>query len=390
MITISVMLATVMQVVDTTIVNVALPHMQGSMSATQDQISWVLTSYIVAAAIFTPLTGVLADRFGRKRLFAAAVIGFTLASMLCGAANVADAARAVPRAARRARREPRAAVASRAARHLSAREARLRDGALGHGRHGRPDLGPDARRLLDRVLQLALGVLHQPARRHAGAARHRRRSCRRPRARQKRGFDFFGFALLSIAIGALQLMLDRGNALDWFDSTEVVLEAATAALALYLFLVHMFTADKPFIEPGLFADRNFVAGVMLMFTVGVLLLATMALLPPFLQSLLGFPVITAGYVLAPRGVGTMVAMMVVGRLVGKVDTRLLVLTGTRADGVVAARDDAVQRRRRHRGDHLHGRRPGSRARLHLRAADRRSRSRRWLRVTATKARRCSA
>jgi DHA2 family multidrug resistance protein len=144
---------------------------------------------------------------------------------------------------------------------------------------------------------------------------------------QKRGFDFFGFALLSIAIGALQLMLDRGNALDWFDSTEVVLEAATAVLAFYLFLTHMFTADKPFIEPGLFADRNFVAGVMLMFTVGVLLLATMALLPPFLQNLLGFPVLTAGYVLAPRGAGTMVAMMIVGRLVGKVDTRLLVLAG---------------------------------------------------------------
>jgi DHA2 family multidrug resistance protein len=143
----------------------------------------------------------------------------------------------------------------------------------------------------------------------------------------RRGFDFFGFALLSIAIGALQLMLDRGNALDWFDSTEIVLEAATAALAFYMFLVHMFTAEKPFIEPGLFADRNFVAGLSLMFTVGVLLLATMALLPPFLQSLLGFPVITAGYVLAPRGAGTMVAMMVVGRLVGKVDTRLLVLTG---------------------------------------------------------------
>jgi DHA2 family multidrug resistance protein len=144
---------------------------------------------------------------------------------------------------------------------------------------------------------------------------------------QRRGFDLFGFALLSIAIGALQLILDRGNTLDWFDSTEVVLEAATAALAFYLFMVHMFTAEKPFIEPGLFTDRNFVAGVLLMFTVGVLLLATMALLPPFLQSLLGFPVITAGYVLAPRGVGTMAAMMIVGRVVGKVDTRLLVLGG---------------------------------------------------------------
>jgi DHA2 family multidrug resistance protein len=147
------------------------------------------------------------------------------------------------------------------------------------------------------------------------------------KGRERRGFDFFGFALLSIALGALQLMLDRGNSLDWFDSTEVVLEAAAAGLAFYLFLTHMFTAERPFIEPGLFADRNFVAGILLMFTVGVLLLATLALLPPFLQSLLGFPVLTAGYVLAPRGIGTMAAMMVVGRLVGRVDTRLLVLTG---------------------------------------------------------------
>jgi DHA2 family multidrug resistance protein len=141
------------------------------------------------------------------------------------------------------------------------------------------------------------------------------------------GFDYFGFALLSIAIGALQLMLDRGNGLDWFDSTEVVLEAATSALAFYLFLTHMFTAKKPFLEPGLFADRNFVAGILLMFTVGVMLMSTMALLPPFLQNLLGFPVLTAGYVLAPRGAGTMLAMMIVGRIVGKVDTRLLVLAG---------------------------------------------------------------
>jgi DHA2 family multidrug resistance protein len=144
---------------------------------------------------------------------------------------------------------------------------------------------------------------------------------------EKRGFDFFGFGLLSVAIGALQLMLDRGNTLDWFGSTEVVIEATAAGLAAYLFLVHMFTAKKPFIEPGLFADRNFATGVALMFMVGMMLLATMALLPPFLQGLLGFPVITAGYVLAPRGLGTMAAMVLVGRLVGKVDTRWLLATG---------------------------------------------------------------
>jgi MFS transporter, DHA2 family, multidrug resistance protein len=145
--------------------------------------------------------------------------------------------------------------------------------------------------------------------------------------RSNRGFDFFGFALLSIAVGSLQLMLDRGDAVDWFSSREIVIEAVVSALAAYLFLVHMFTAEKPFIEPGLFKDRNFAAGVLLIFMVGVMLLATMALLPPFLQNLLGFPVITTGYVIAPRGIGTMVAMMVVGRLVGKVDTRWLVLFG---------------------------------------------------------------
>jgi len=141
------------------------------------------------------------------------------------------------------------------------------------------------------------------------------------------GFDFFGFALLSIMVGALQLMLDRGNSLDWFQSTEIIVEAAIGGLALYLFLTHMFTTDKPFIEPGLFADRNFSVGVLLMFLTGIMMFSGMALLPPFLQGLLGFPVITAGLVMAPRGLGTMFAMMIVGRLIGRVDTRLLLLTG---------------------------------------------------------------
>jgi len=326
MITISVMLATVMQVVDTTIVNVALPHVQGSMSATQDQISWVLTSYIVAAAIFTPLTGVLADRLGRKRLFAVAVIGFTVASMLCGAANSLTQL-VLFRALQGALGASLVPLSQAVLLDTYPREKHGSAMALwGMGVMVGPILGPTLGGYLTEYyswrwafyINLPVGMLAL-----IGVIGFVPEATSAP----KRGFDFFGFALLSIAIGALQLMLDRGNALDWFDSTEVVLEAATAALALYLFLVHMFTAEKPFIEPGLFADRNFAAGVMLMFTVGVLLLATMALLPPFLQSLLGFPVITAGYVLAPRGIGTMAAMVVVGRLVGKVDTRLLVLGG---------------------------------------------------------------
>ena len=326
MITVSVMLATVMQVVDTTIVNVALPHMQGSMSATQDQITWVLTSYIVAAAIMTPVTGVLADRLGRKRLFAIAVIGFTVASMLCGAATSLTQL-VLFRALQGALGASLVPLSQAVLLDTYPREKHGSAMALwGMGVMVGPILGPTLGGYLTEYyswrwafyINLPVGVLAL-----LGIAAF----VPEAKGTEKRGFDFFGFALLSIAIGALQLMLDRGNALDWFDSTEVVLEAATAALAFYMFMVHMFTAEKPFIEPGLFADRNFVAGVLLMFTVGVLLLATMALLPPFLQSLLGFPVITAGYVLAPRGIGTMAAMMVVGRLVGKVDTRLLVLGG---------------------------------------------------------------
>jgi DHA2 family multidrug resistance protein len=326
MITVSIMLATVMQVVDTTIVNVALPHVQGSLSATQDQISWVLTSYIVAAAILTPLTGVLADRMGRKRLFAAGVVGFTLTSMLCGAATSLEQL-VLFRVLQGAFGACLVPLSQAVLLDTYPREKHGSAMALwGMGVMVGPILGPTLGGYLTEYyswrwafyINLPVGVL---------AVLGIIGFVPEAKGAERRGFDFFGFALLGIAIGALQLMLDRGNSLDWFDSTEVVLEAATAALAAYLFLVHMFTADKPFIEPGLFADRNFVAGILLMFTVGVLLLATLALLPPFLQNLLGFPVITAGYVLAPRGLGTMAAMMVVGRLVGRVDTRLLVLTG---------------------------------------------------------------
>jgi DHA2 family multidrug resistance protein len=140
-------------------------------------------------------------------------------------------------------------------------------------------------------------------------------------------FDWFGFALLSLSIGALQMMLDRGESQNWFSSSEILIETALAAVCLYMFIVHMFTARNPFLEPGLFADRNFVIGLFFIFIVGVVLLATLALLPPFLQNLMGYPVVTAGMLLAPRGVGTMIAMMLVGRLIGKIDIRILILFG---------------------------------------------------------------
>jgi MFS transporter, DHA2 family, multidrug resistance protein len=320
------MLATVMQALDTTIANVALPHMQGSFSASQDQIAWVLTSYIVAAAIMTPPTGVLAARLGRKRLFLWAVGGFTVSSMLCGAATSLDelvlfrllqgvfGAGLVP--------------LSQAV--LLDTYPRERHGSAmamwGVGVMVGPILGPTLGGWLTEFynwrwvfyinvpfgLFALLGIFAFVP------------ETERDRARP---FDFFGFALLSLAIGALQLMLDRGELKDWFSSTEIMTYAALAGVGLYMFLVHMATAERPFLDPELFRDRNLCTGLFFIFVVGIVLLATLALLPPFLQDLMGYPVLTTGLVLAPRGVGTMIAMLVVGRLIGRLDARAFIVLG---------------------------------------------------------------
>ncbi len=325
MLTLSVMLATIMQAIDTTIANVALPHMQGSMAATQDQIAWVLTSYIVAAAIAMPLTGFLSARLGRKRLFIAAVVGFTLASILCGAAQSLNqmvlfrllqgvfGASLVPLS--------QAVLLDSYPRQQHGRAMAL----WGMGVMVGPILGPSLGGWLTEYynwrwvfyINLPIGLLTW-----FGLTTYLHES-----PTQQRRFDLLGFSLLSIAIGALQMMLDRGQSLDWFTSGEVVMEGVLALLGLYLFLVHMATHPRPFLEPALFRDRNFSVGLLLIFVVGVILLATMALLPPFMQQLMGYPVIDVGLLLAPRGIGTMLAMLTVGRLAGRIDPRYQILFG---------------------------------------------------------------
>ncbi|HVR67073.1 MAG TPA: DHA2 family efflux MFS transporter permease subunit [Verrucomicrobiae bacterium] len=326
MIVVSIMLATIMQALDTTIANVALPHMQGSLSATQEQISWVLTSYIVAAAIMTPPTGFLAARFGRKRLFLFAVAGFTLASLLCGLAQT------LPQmvAFRLLQGVFGAALVPLSQAVLLDTYPREQHGSAmalwGVGVMVGPILGPTLGGYLTEyydwrwvfLINLPFGLMAffgilgfvPETKRDAG-----------------RGFDFFGFAMLSLGIGALQLMLDRGEVQGWFGSTEIILEACLAGLGIYLFLVQMLTAERPFLEPRLFKDRNLVVGLLFIFVIGIILLATLALMPPFLQGLMGYPVITTGMVLAPRGIGTMIAMIVVGRIVGRVDARVLIFAG---------------------------------------------------------------
>lgn len=325
-ITVCVILATIMQALDTTIANIALPHIQGSVSASQDQINWVLTSYIVAAAIMTPLTGFLAGRFGRKRVFLAAVAGFTVASMLCGMAHSLPqivlfrvlqglfGAALVP-------------LSQSVLFDIYPPERRGAAMALfGVAVMVGPVLGPVLGGWLTDnftwrwvfYINLPIGVLA-----FLGITTFLPETIRNASAK----LDWFGFGTLSLAIGALQVMLDRGEQLDWFGSGEIVIEAIITVSAFYLFLAHTFTSDEPFVRPSLFRDRNFAAGIVFIFIVGITYLASLALITPYLQGLMNYPIVTAGLVLGPRGLGTMAAMMIVGRLIGRVDTRLLLGIG---------------------------------------------------------------
>ncbi|MET0291934.1 MAG: MDR family MFS transporter [Steroidobacteraceae bacterium] len=326
LITLCVMGASIMQALDTTIANVALPHIQGSLSSTQEQMSWVLTSYIVATAIMTPLTGWLAGRLGRRRVFLFSVLGFTIASALCGLSQtlpeivIARALQGICGAALIPMSQAVLLDINPPERHARAMSLWVMGVTVG------PIIGPALGGWLTEYyswrwvffINVPVGILCL-----AGIAAYM------PETEKKTSrFDFFGFAMLSLAIGSLQLMLDRGQTLDWFASTEIVVEAGIALLAGYLFVVHLMTTKKPaFISLALFKDRNFVTGNFFIFIVGLVLFATLALLPPLLQSLLGYPVVYTGLVTAPRGLGTLAAMVILGRLMGRVDTRTLIAAG---------------------------------------------------------------
>lgn len=325
-VTVCVMVATLMQALDSTIANVALPYMQGSLSATSTQVNWVLTSYIVAAAILTPATGWLEQRFGRRQLFIVCVTGFVIASMLCGTATSIEQM-VIYRMIQGAFGAP--VVPLSQAVLLDSYPLRMRGQAMaifGLGVMLGPILGPTLGGWLTQyydwrwvfyvnvplgilTLLLAFGFLEGKV----GSAAAK--------------LDWFGFATLGIAIAMLQLVLDRGQQLNWFDSTQIKIQFGLTVLGLYLFIVHTMTARKPFLDARLFTDRNFVMGQLLIFVVGAVLLATLSLLAPYLERLMGYPVLTAGLVLAPRGIGTMVAMVMVGRLMSVVDTKYLLLTG---------------------------------------------------------------
>jgi MFS transporter, DHA2 family, multidrug resistance protein len=326
LITLSVMLASVMQALDNTIANVALPRIQGSLSSSQDQMSWVLTSYIVAAAIMTPLSGWLAGRFGRRRIFLFSIFGFTVASALCGLAQslpqivIARLLQGICGAALIPMSQAVMLDINPPERHAKAMALWVMGVTVG------PILGPALGGWLTEhyswrwvfFINVPIGILS-----FLGVLSFMRETQRRA-AR----FDFFGFAMLSLAVGGLQMMLDRGQSNDWFSSTETWIEAGIMVLCAYLFVVHVLTTRaQPFISPALFKDANFLTGNLFIFIVGVVLFATLALLPPLLQGLMGYPVVLTGLVTAPRGIGSMVAMILVGQLMGRIDTRWIIGAG---------------------------------------------------------------
>jgi DHA2 family multidrug resistance protein len=326
MVTICAMTATIMQALDTTIANVALPYMQGSLSASQDQINWVLTSYIVAAAIMTAPVGWIANRFGRKRIFILCSGGFTIASVLCGLAQDINqmvlfrllqgvfGAALVPLS--------QAVMLDSYALHERAKAMSI----WGMGVMMGPIMGPSLGAWLTETyswhwvffVNLPFGIFTV-----LGLLVFMDET----RTDLNLRFDWFGFTALAVAIGSLQLALDRGEQLGWLESSEIIAEFIVSGIGFYYFFAHSLTTSKPFIQFALFTDRNFVTGCVFMAVMGLVLYSTMALASPYLQNVIGYPIITAGLLLASRGCGTFVAMMLVGRMMRYIEARTLIITG---------------------------------------------------------------
>ena len=326
LVTVCAMSATIMQALDGTIANVALPYMQGSLSASLDQINWVLTSYIVASAIMTAPIGWIADRFGRKRLFILCTAGFTVASMLCGLAeNIGEMVtfrllQGVFGAA---------LVPLSQSVLLDSYSAEERGSAMaiwGIGVMLGPIMGPTLGAWLTDnynwhwvfFINLPIGIITV-----VGLMLFMDETEQKTHLR----FDWFGFLALAVGIGALQLMLDRGEQVGWFDSNEIIVETIVSIVGFYYFLAHSLTTSEPFVRFDIFKDRNYVGACLFMVLIGLVLFGTMALVTPFMQNVDGYPILTAGFLLAARGVGTLVAMLIVSRLMKFIEPRYLVLIG---------------------------------------------------------------
>ena len=340
---IAVMLPTIMHSIDITIVAVALPSMQGSFSATQDQIAWVLSAYLVAIAVVTPATGWLSARIGRRRLFLFSVFGVTAASVLCGVAGSVTEIVFF-----------RLLQGGFGASLIPLSQAILLD-TYPPCEHGRalaiwgvgvmagPILGPTLGGYLTEFhswrwvfyINLPIGIM---------ALLAILAYIPDSEGRSRRPMDYFGFATLALAVGSLQMMFDRGERLDWFASPEIIVLGLLAGFGFYWFVVHSLTTREPFLDMGLFRDRNFAACLVLGFGTHARLYATVALLPPLLQQVLNYPALEAGFLFIPRALGTIIGMFVVARLSARLDLRLDDARGPPAGRLRPLGDVALHRR----------------------------------------------
>ncbi|MBV8047698.1 MAG: DHA2 family efflux MFS transporter permease subunit [Paludibacterium sp.] len=325
LITVAVMSATVMQALDTTIVNVALPQMQGNLGTTSDQISWVLTSYLVASAIFMPLTGYLTDKLGRRRYLLYSIAGFVFSSMLCGIAQnltqivlfrllqgVFGAALVPLSQAIMADTFP-----------LAERGRAMAIWGMGVmiGPIGGPTLGGWLTDVLDWrwtfYINVPVGLISLLLARRVPDT-----------PRRARGIDWIGLLLLSLGIGGLQFVLDRGNTEDWFESRLIVAVTLATLVGLAGFAMRgMMSRQKPLFDLHIFRDGNFAASSFVITALGLAMYGAMVIQPIMLEGLFHYPTLSTGLVMAPRGIASMLSMMIIGKLVSKVDVRILIGSG---------------------------------------------------------------
>jgi DHA2 family multidrug resistance protein len=325
LITAGLMTATFLGMLDSTVVNVSLPHIQGSLSASSEQITWVLTFYMVATAVMTPISSWLAARVGLRPMLLTCVGAFTLTSMVCGVAtNLPEMI--VLRVLQGMAFAPIPPLAQAVLLRINPPERFGRAmAAFTMATVAAPVIGPALGGFITEhaswrwcfYINLPAGIVaflllwavlpDEPA--------------------EPRRFDFLGFGSLAMAIGALQLLLDRGPSLDWFGSREICAEALVAVGGLWVYVTHTITAAHPLFDPSLIRNRNFVAGAVILFVVMLLLFASVALLPLMTQTLLGYPATLSGLLNVPRALVILVFLQLVGRLDTKVDRRLLAAIG---------------------------------------------------------------
>ena len=321
----AVMLATFMEVLDTSVANVALPHIAGSLSASTEEATWVLTSYLVSNAIILPITGWLSNYFGRKQLLITCIVIFTISSALCGAATSLTMlifARILQGIGGGVLQPTAQAVLMESFPFEKRGQAMA---VFGMGIIFAPIIGPTLGGWITDnyswrwifyinvpvgivAVLMALWFIENPPyqKRIAGAR-----------------IDYLGFGLMALFLATFQIILDTGQQNDWFASTQIIALTAISVAAFLAFLTRELTTDQPIVDLSVLKNRNFGVGTILIAVVGGVLYGTTALLPLFLQTLLGYPAVQSGLAVSPRGFGSLASMIIVGRLIGKVDSRAL-------------------------------------------------------------------